>query len=68
MATSVTATWRYGPQLPSDFDAAYTTVRAALMEGVFGPPKGGIYSPSVQYTLYQMACLALERVPQVGGV
>jgi urate oxidase len=50
---------------PMDYDAAFTTVRGALLDGVFGPPKGGVYSPSVQYTLYQMASLALERVPQV---
>lgn len=66
MATSMTATWRYAFQ-PLDYDAAFTAVRGALVDGVFGPPKGGVYSPSVQYTLYQMALLALERVPQVRG-
>jgi hypothetical protein len=36
---------------PMDYDATYSTVRSALLDGVFGPPKGGVYSPSVQYTL-----------------
>lgn len=67
MATSMTATWRYAFQ-PLDYDAAFTAVRGALVDGVFGPPKGGVYSPSVQYTLYQMALLALELVPQVESV
>jgi urate oxidase len=48
-----------------DYDATYATVRGALLDGVFGPPKKGVYSPSVQYTLYQMAHMALERAPQV---
>eukprot|EP00877_Chromochloris_zofingiensis_P008318 jgi/Chrzof1/373/Cz01g13160.t1 len=67
MATSMTATWKYAAQ-PLDYDAAYSAVRDALLDGVFGAPKGGVYSPSVQYTLYQMASLAMERVPQVESV
>lgn len=67
MATSVTATWKYAYQ-PMDYDATYATVRGALLDGVFGPPKGGVYSPSVQFTLYAMAQLALERAPQVESV
>lgn len=67
MATSVTATWKYG-YLPMDYDATFATVRAALLDGVFGPAKGGVYSPSVQFTLYDMARLALERAPQVESV
>jgi urate oxidase len=67
MATSVTATWKYAYQ-PMDYDATFTTVRQALLDAVFGPPKEGVYSPSVQYTLYQMAAIALERAPQVESV
>lgn len=67
MATSMTATWKYA-YLPMDYDATYEAVRTALLDGVFGPPKGGVYSPSVQYTLYQMASMALERAPQVESV
>jgi hypothetical protein len=36
---------------PLDYDATFTTVRQALLDAVFGPPKEGVYSPSVQYTL-----------------
>ncbi|KAF8064689.1 uricase [Scenedesmus sp. PABB004] len=67
MATSVTATWKYAYQ-PMDYDATFAAVRGALLDGVFGPPRGGVYSPSVQYTLFQMARLALERAPQVESV
>jgi len=67
MASSVTCTWKYAFQ-PMDYEAAFGAVRQALLDGVFGPPKGGVYSPGVQYTLYQMGLLALQRVPQVESV
>lgn len=38
----------------------------AISDGFFGPAKGGVYSPSVQFTLYQMGTKLLEVVPQVG--
>ena len=43
------------------YDAAYDGVKSALMEGFFGPADKGVYSPSVQYTLYQMASIAFKR-------
>ena len=36
-------------------DRLCNQVMENLKELFFGPPKGGVYSPSVQYTLYQMA-------------
>ena len=35
---------------------------------MFGSPRGGVYSPSVQFTLHQMAAFVLNRVPQVDSV
>lgn len=46
---------------PVTYDKAYADVKEAFMKGFFGPPKSGVYSPSVQYTLYEMAKLALAR-------
>jgi urate oxidase len=74
MATSVTANWRYtpssvqGPAGAFDYDRAYEAVRSGLLDAAFGPPKGGVYSPSVQYTLYEMAGLALRRCPSAESV
>ncbi|CAD7695053.1 unnamed protein product [Ostreobium quekettii] len=59
LATSLTASWAYSSPPPS-FDDAYQGVRAALLGAFFGPPEGGVYSPSVQFTLYQMAKAALD--------
>jgi urate oxidase len=74
MATSVTAHWRYTPQLVQgpagsfDYDGAFESVRAAMLDAAFGAPKGGVYSPSVQYTLFEMAGLAMRRCPSVESV
>ena len=66
MASSVTCTWRYTTQPPC-YDAAFNAAKASLLDAFFGPAKGGVYSPSVQYTLYDMAQILLDRVPQVCG-
>lgn len=67
VATSVTATWRYS-RPPASYDAAYGAVKEALCSAFYGPPKGGVFSPSVQFTLYRMAQGALARVPEVESV
>lgn len=51
---------------PSCYDAAYAAVKQAFVSAFFGPPKGGVYSPSVQYTLFRMGQEALARC--VSGV
>lgn len=67
MATTITATWRFSAQPPC-YDAAYNTAKGAIMDGFYGPPKSGVYSPSVQYTLHQMAGFLMDRVQQVESV
>lgn len=67
VATVVTSTWKYSTP-PRDFCAAYAAARAGLLEAFYGPAKGGVYSPSVQYTLFQMAKFAMARVPQIESV
>lgn len=46
---------------PVAYDAAYDVTKAALSDAFFGPAQTGVYSPSVQYTLFQMAKEALKR-------
>lgn len=60
VATAVTANWRYST-LPSDYDAAFVAAKDAMVSAFFGPPRGGVYSPSVQFTLFEMAKAAIER-------
>jgi urate oxidase len=54
--------------MPRDFNSSHERCRAALVNAFYGPPKGGVYSPSVQYTLFQMAKGTMTAVPEVGSV
>ena len=49
------------PLQPLYFTEKYLDVKKVLAETFFGPPRGGVYSPSVQSTLYQMAKNVLNR-------
>lgn len=67
VASAVTASWRYSHPPPC-FDTAYEAGRAGMLDEFFGPPKGGIYSPSVQYTLFRMGKSVLDKVPEAASV
>ncbi|PNW74909.1 hypothetical protein CHLRE_12g504950v5 [Chlamydomonas reinhardtii] len=62
MASTVTCTWKYAAA-PACYDAAYAAAKQGLLDAFLGPARGGVYSPSVQYTLYDMAKNILDRVP-----
>lgn len=40
-------------------------VKETIIEKFAGPYDSGVYSPSVQKTLYETQCLVLDRVPEV---
>ncbi len=44
-----------------EYDRAYSDVKQMLMQNFFGPPDKGVYSPSVQYTLFEMAKGAIQK-------
>ncbi|GKU91509.1 hypothetical protein SLEP1_g5373 [Rubroshorea leprosula] len=74
LATEVTALWRYPyesilsiPQKPL-FNERYLDVKKVLMDTFFGPPKEGVYSPSVQSTLFHMEKAVLSRFPDISGI
>lgn len=75
LATEVAASWRYSyesvssiPQKPLYFTERYLDVKKVLVDTFFGHPKEGVYSPSVQSTLFQMAKAALNRFPDISFV
>ncbi|KAJ8756350.1 hypothetical protein K2173_025162 [Erythroxylum novogranatense] len=75
LATEVTATWRYSyesissvPQKSLYFAERYADVKQVLVNTFFGPPTGGVYSASVQSTLFQMAKAVLNRFPDISSV
>jgi urate oxidase len=75
LATEISASWRYPfetlasiPGKPSYFMEKYMDVKKVLTNTFYGPAKGGVYSPSVQSTLYLMATAVLSRVPDVSSI
>ncbi|KAJ8605833.1 hypothetical protein CTAYLR_000608 [Chrysophaeum taylorii] len=64
LASELRATWG----CEGDFKKTRNDVLAVLKDGLFGPPKTGVYSPSLQNTIYDAACLVLDRVPGVSYV
>ncbi|KAA8534590.1 hypothetical protein F0562_032151 [Nyssa sinensis] len=75
VATEVTASWRYPfesissiPVKPLYFAERYLDVKKVLVDTFFGPPKDGVYSPSVQSTLYQMAKAVLGRFHDISSI
>ncbi|KAM0917206.1 hypothetical protein ACQ4PT_009642 [Festuca glaucescens] len=75
VATEVTAWWRYPfehvSQLPSKpfcFKQRYQDLKKVLADTFFGPPDVGVYSPSVQNTLYLMGREVLTRFPDIASI
>lgn len=61
----VEAEWTYDNARTANFDDAWLTVKDAVLDKFAGPPDTGVYSPSVQHTLYQAERVVLEKVPEV---
>ena len=64
MATEMTASWNYS-SIPQDFGAARNNVRRQILRGFFGEPATGVYSASLQESIYDAGCLVLDAVPEV---
>lgn len=62
LATSMTTHWKYcSKNIPSNYDAVFEEVKKACLSTFFGPAKGGVFSPSVQNTLYLMGAAVIQR-------
>ena len=71
VCTEVSVDWTYMP-MSDGHQPDYIAVRKNVLEqvslGFFGPAKGGVYSPSVQATIYDIGCMVLEAEPNVATV
>jgi len=67
LATEVSAKWRYSRK-PSCYTDVYSAVKKTLVDVFFGPPHEGVYSPSVQNTLYFMAQAVMHRFPVLDSI
>lgn len=75
VATEISSSWRYTfeslstlPIEPLYFSKIFLDVKKVLVDIFFGNPEEGVYSPSVQSTLYQMAKAVLNRFPDVAAI
>jgi len=60
MASSVDAEWTYIRKPSNGYDSAYDKAVAILKKEFFGPAAKGVYSYSIQQTLYDMGTAALK--------
>lgn len=67
-STIVMATWDFSTATGVDFDNVWYTVKDCIMKNFAGPPDTGIYSPSVQNTLYLTEKSILDKVKQVSMI
>ncbi|XP_026469884.1 LOW QUALITY PROTEIN: uricase-like [Ctenocephalides felis] len=67
-STIVTAAWEYKTLDGLDFDKAWDIVKDSIIRNFAGCPDKGIFSPSVQKTLYLAEKESLERVPQMSTI
>ncbi|CAG7828744.1 unnamed protein product [Allacma fusca] len=67
-STIVYSRWNYGTTLGVDYDHAWNTVRDCILDAFAGPPETGIFSPSVQNTLYLAQKKVLEEIPQMSKI
>lgn len=66
--TIVTATWEYSTANGVDFDVVWETVKECIFDKFAGPPDTGIFSPSVQNTLYLTEKTVLDKVQQISRI
>lgn len=71
MATQMKVEWQYTPTMDvatMDFAETREGLRKNILKGFFGPPVGGVYSHSLQATIYDAGCLVLESIPTIQSV
>lgn len=72
LASELTAEWTYTRSYFASPKINYQETRDKVMHnllyGLFGPSPGGVYSPSLQNTIYDAACLVLKDVPHIADI
>ena len=61
--------WRFvAPARDLDFGAIRTTMKSEFMKALFGPASTGVYSESLQATIYDAGCMCLTALDAVAEV
>ncbi|XP_069947052.1 uricase [Cherax quadricarinatus] len=64
-STIVSAAWQYNTVKNVDFGKIWITILKVINDKFAGPPDMGIFSPSVQNTVYLIQKTALEQIPEL---
>ncbi|KAJ7547511.1 hypothetical protein O6H91_08G088900 [Diphasiastrum complanatum] len=67
LASTISASWSYSSEGCS-YNKIYSEVLNTLVKTFFGPPTIGVYSPSVQNTLFLMAQEVLRRFSEIESI
>jgi len=67
-STIVYAKWNYGTTQGVNYDNSWNIVRDCILEAFAGNPETGIFSPSVQHTLYLAQKEMLQKIPQMSKI
>jgi len=65
MATELDCTWSYVSNNQLDYFEIREKLRSQILLGFFGPAEKGVYSPSLQATIYDIGCLILQAVSEI---
>ena len=68
LSSHVDLWWRYvnpSDGRAIDFKKVRTAMRSEMLRGIFGPAEEGVYSASLQATIYDAGCMCLTAVPEV---
>ena len=68
MATEMSLAWEYTNTpcgTPPDYKASREVARREMLKCFYGPSEGGIFSPSLQATIYDGGCQVLTNAPRV---
>ncbi len=67
-STIVSGKWCYSDLRGINFDQAWETCKNTILDVFAGPPRTGVFSPSVQKTLYLSAQKMMAKVAQIDQV
>ncbi|XP_055595864.1 uricase [Uranotaenia lowii] len=67
-STIVQSSWQYSTVNNVDFDFAWNKVKQSILNTFAGDPEKGIFSPSVQNTLYLAEQLVLDSIPEISCI
>lgn len=66
--TNITAKWKYTREPSGGYGPTFHAIKKTLVDVFAGPAIEGVYSPSVQYTQYQIATAVLTKFPEVSEI